>query len=308
MSHKIHAYTLIAAILVSQAAWAQTRPKVDLPRDVAFRSRSAPKRDLQTDMTQQLASAQSQARRLQAEHRKLSDELKAIQALAKEEKAQKTLAMVSELIEARQKQHTAQITRLNQRVQKIRAALASFEKRNQASNRINTVAPTFSARTLTGQRINSSQNKGKIVVLEWFNPECQFTRYAYQRGKLTQLARQYANRDDVTWLSVCSAPSKRPASLLKFVESHKIERPVIDDAKGQMAELFYAKATPQFIVVGKDGRIAYSGAFDNSLPKPKNGKITGYVANALTELLQGKPVTTPSTPVSGTPIKSGRPR
>ncbi|MCP4452035.1 MAG: redoxin domain-containing protein, partial [Planctomycetes bacterium] len=138
------------------------------------------------------------------------------------------------------------------------------------------------------------------------NPECQFTRLAYQRGKVNNLARQYANNGNVTWLGVCSTSSNKPASLLKFIESHKIEHPIISDTTGQMAKLYYAKATPQFVIIGKNGKIAYSGAFDNSLPRPKDGKITGYVANAIKEILLGKPATVPSTPLAGTPIRIGR--
>ena len=306
MSHKIGRYTLIAIILVAQTAWSQTRPKADPRRDMALRGRTTPRREIQTDMAQQLVNAQSQARRLQAEHRELSEELKAIQALAKEEKAPKTLEKINELIETKNRLFAAQFKKLSERVQRIKAAQMSLEKRDQAQNRINTIAPAFSARTVTGETISSTQNKGKIVVLEWFNPECKFTRYAYQRGKIPELAQRYINHENVTWLGVCSTPSSRPSSLPSFMQTYKIQHPIIDDTSGQMAKLFYAKTTPQFMIIGKDGRIAYSGPFDNSLPKPKNGKVTGYVANALAEILQGKPVTIQTAPASGTPISTVR--
>jgi peroxiredoxin len=306
MSHKATRCILIGAILITQTVWSQTRPGAAQERSRAPRGRTAPQRDMQADMTRQLTDAQSQIKKIQAEQRKFNTDLNAIHALATEEKAAKTLDKINQLIKARNVQYRVQVKNLSQRVLRIKTTMASLAKRNQAENRINTMAPAFSAKTVSGETINSSQNKGKVIVMEWLNPECQFTRLAYQRGKVTDLARQYANRKDVTWLSVCSAQSNRPASLLKFMETHKIEHPVINDATGEMARLYYAKATPQFIIIGKDGKIAYSGAFDNSLPKPKDGKVTGYVANALAEILQGKPVKIPSTPPTGTPIKTGR--
>jgi len=261
---------------------------------------------MQDEMAKQLTDVQSQIRRIQAEQRKFNTDLNVIHALATEEEAAKTLDKINQLIKTRNTQYRTQLNNLNQKVMRIKTALTSVAKRNQAENRIDTVAPPFSAKTVTGEKVTSSQNKGKVIVLEWLNPECQFTRLAYQRGKVTDLARQYANHKDVTWLGVCSAQSNRPASLLKFIETHKIKHPVINDATGQMARLYYAKATPQFIIIGKDGKIAYSGAFDNSLPKPKDGKVTTYVANALTEILQGQPVTLASIPPAGTPIKADR--
>ena len=304
MFHKATRCILIGAILITQTVWSQTRPAAP-ERNRALRGRTAPQRDMQADMARQLTDAQSQIQKIQAEQRRLNADLNAIHALAAEEKAAKTLDKINQLIKTRNTQYRTQLNNLSQKVRRIETTMASLAKRNQAKNRINTMAPPFSAKTVTGETINSSQNKGKVIVLEWLNPECQFTRLAYQRGKVTELARQYANREDVMWLCVCSAQSNRPASLLKFIETNKIERPVINDATGQLAKLYYAKATPQFIIIGKDGKIAYSGAFDNSLPKPKDGKVTGYVASALTEILQGKPVTIPSIPPAGTPIKIG---
>lgn len=306
MSHKTTRCILIGALLITQAAWSQTRPGATSERGRALRGRTSPQRNMQDEMARQLADIQSQIRKIQAEQRKFNTDLNVIHALATEEKAAKTLDKINQLIKTRNAQYRTQLSNLNQKVMRLKTTLTSTAKRNQAENRINTAAPTFSERTVTGEKVTSRQNKGKVIVLEWLNPECQFTRLAYERGKVTALARQYADHKDVTWLGVCSAQSNRPASLLKFIETHNIKHPVINDATGQMARLYYAKATPHFIIIGKDGKIAYSGAFDNSLPKPKDGKVTGYVANALTELLQGEPVTIQNIPPAGTPIRTER--
>ncbi len=308
MSHKIAQCVLMAAILITQTAWSQSRPRTLQDRNLQLRGRETPQRNAQMDMTQKMAETEAQIRKLKAEQHKLNTDLKAIQALATEEKAKKTLNKVNELLKIRNAGYNAQLTRLNQRLQRTKTIVANYAKRNQAKNRINTVAPAFSATTVSEDKVNSSQYKGKVIVLEWLNPECQFTQYGYQRGKVTSLAKQYAQNKDVAWLGVSSTTLKKPSSLSAFIRQFKIEHPVINDTSGQIARLYYAQSTPHFIVVGKDGKIAYSGAFDNSLPKPKDGKITGYVANALKEVLEGKPVTIPTISPAGTPINAGRRR
>jgi len=267
-----------------------------------------PQRNAQMNMTRQMAETEAQIRKLKAEQHKLIANLRTIQTLATEEKAQKTLNKVNEILRTRNAEHHAQLSKLNQRLQRAKTIVANYAKRNQAQNRINTVAPAFSATTISGDKVNSNQYKGKVIVLEWLNPECQFTQYGYQRGKVTNLAKQYAKNKDVVWLGVSSTKLKKPSALSAFIKQFKIQHPVINDASGQMARLYYAQSTPHFVVVGKKGKIAYSGAFDNNLPRPKDGKITGYVANALKELLEGKPVTIPTIAPAGTPINAGRRR
>jgi len=306
MSHKITGTILLAAVFVTQAAWSQVQPMSDVERNIQMRGRPNPQRDAQADIIKQMGDIQSEITKLQAEKHKFNSDLKTIQALAAEEKATKTLSKINKLIKTRTAQYDSKLKDLSQRLVRIKTTIANYAKRNQAENRINTVAPAFSATTVQGKKISYGQLKGKVIVLEWLHPECKFTRYAYQRGKVKELTKEYANHEDVVWLGICSTKTDKPNSMSDFVKKNKIKHPIIDDASGQIARLYYAKTTPHFVIVDKDGKIAYSGAFDNSLPKPKDGKVTGYVANAISEILQGKPVTVPSVAPVGTPIKAGR--
>ena len=45
-------------------------------------------------------------------------------------------------------------------------------------------APDFTLPDLDGNQVTLSSLRGKIVVLEWFNPECPFVRYAHSDGPL----------------------------------------------------------------------------------------------------------------------------
>jgi peroxiredoxin len=298
---------------MSQTAWSQTRPgdniRLRTDRNVEnLRSRTNVQGDTRVTAQRQIADLNIQIMRLQAEEKTVVAELKDVQVLATEEKAEKTLEKLTQLIKAKESDYGRRIGALQQRLQRLTTAMETTAKRNEAENRINTLAPVFTAKSFTGQDINFSDYKGKIVVLEWFNPECQYTKFAYQKGRLPALARQVSDDKDVVWLGVYSAQSTDPLAILNFIKQSNIDHPVINDASGQIARLYYAKATPQVIIVDKDGKIAYSGTFDNSLPKPRDGKVIGYAENALTEVLQGKPVTVPVTPPTGTPIRAGRVR
>ena len=61
-----------------------------------------------------------------------------------------------------------------------------------------------------------------------------------------------------------------------------------------MGRSYGAKNTPVMFVVGKDGKVAYTGAIDDEPAPGKTGK-TNYVAKALDELIAGSQVSTSKT-------------
>ena len=53
-------------------------------------------------------------------------------------------------------------------------------------------APDFTLTDSAGQTHQLSALRGKNVVLEWFNPDCPFVRFAHGQGPLKDLAQQVA--------------------------------------------------------------------------------------------------------------------
>src|SRR5688572_13173045 len=45
-------------------------------------------------------------------------------------------------------------------------------------------APDFALKDLDGKEVRLSSFKGKVVVLEWFNPGCPFVKNAHTKGSL----------------------------------------------------------------------------------------------------------------------------
>jgi hypothetical protein len=92
-------------------------------------------------------------------------------------------------------------------------------------------------------------------------------------------------------------PNRTDSSDAK-TEFHKTARlagSMIDDQGGKVARALAAQRTSEVVLVGKDGRILYRGAIDDSR---EPGRVSArYVATALDEHLTGKPVAKTTTDV-----------
>src|SRR5262245_54798891 len=60
-------------------------------------------------------------------------------------------------------------------------------------------APDFELSDLDGKKIKLSSLRGKVVVLEWFNPECPFVNASHTKGSLVGTAARHI-KEGVTWL------------------------------------------------------------------------------------------------------------
>jgi hypothetical protein len=158
-----------------------------------------------------------------------------------------------------------------------------------------------------GQTHSFSEYRGKIVVLEWTSPICEFTIRHYDSGGM-KTEQDYGASKHVVWIPVNTAlpnsPSYRDsAGLQDLLADRKISSPfVIMDEDGKLGKLFGAHATPSAAVIDATGKLAYLGAFDD---KPWGDGTEGfkYVRTALDELSAGKKVTIDFTRSYGCSIK-----
>ncbi len=175
---------------------------------------------------------------------------------------------------------------------------------------IGTKAPNFTLKDTDGKEVKLADFAGKIVVLEWFNPQCPFVVAAHEKdGALRDMSAKVA-REGVVWLSINSgAPGKEGAGLevsKKMREEWKIGNPVLIDESGDVGRMYGAKTTPHMFIIDAKGMLAYRGALDNA-PRGKleGDKKINYVEDALAELKAGKPVTTKETRAYGCSVKYG---
>jgi peroxiredoxin len=164
-------------------------------------------------------------------------------------------------------------------------------------------APSFELKSFDGKTVKLTDYRGKIVVMEWFNFECPFSKYHYEtKNTMAQLAKKYKSKN-VVWFAVNSTNHTTPEANIKFSQKNKLAFPILDDRSGKVGRAYGAKTTPHIFVINPRGRIVYDGAIDDSpLGKKKEG-VTNYVDNVLAELTTGKAVSTKNTKPYGCTVK-----
>jgi peroxiredoxin len=166
-------------------------------------------------------------------------------------------------------------------------------------------APNFTLKNYNGKEIKLADYKDKIIVLEWFNYECPFVRYHYQKAStMKDLAAKYKDKN-VVWLAINSTSHQEIEKNREFVKKNKVLYPILDDSSGVTGKAYKAKTTPHIFIINTEGNIAYNGAIDNApLGKvPENEKLVNYVDKALEELIAGKEVSTTKTKPYGCSVK-----
>ena len=181
-------------------------------------------------------------------------------------------------------------------------------KTEAAALKIGAPAPAFSLKDLTGKTVNLADYKGKVVVLEWFNPECPFVKKHHE--KFTTMVDTYNAFKDkgVVWIAINSgAPGKEGAGLDKNKKAStdwKLPYSVLLDETGATGKAYGAKTTPHMYIINADGNLAYQGAIDNDRSADKAGSVN-YVKQALTQVLAKETVTEAETKPYGCSVKYG---
>jgi peroxiredoxin len=171
-------------------------------------------------------------------------------------------------------------------------------------------APDFTLPDLDGKSVSLSQYRGKVVVLEWFNPGCPFVRASHTGGSLKGLAAKHAS-EGVVWLAINSGgPGKQGAGVeanRQALTQFGMQHPVLIDESGSVGQLYGAERTPHMYVVNAEGVLVYRGAIDNSPDgegqSPEGGKLVNYVESAIGAVRTGAKVSPAETKPYGCGVK-----
>lgn len=182
------------------------------------------------------------------------------------------------------------------------------EKHAEAAAKVGEAAPAFTLTDLDGKTVKLSDFSDKVVVLEWFNPECPFVVKHHDEAKknmtFNKLYDEY-NSKGVVFLAINSSASGKQGNgkelNIKKKAEYKMQYPVLLDESGEVGRTYGAKTTPHCFVINK-GTLVYKGAIDNNQNIDKAGD-KNYVKNALDEVLAGKAVTEAETKSYGCSVK-----
>ncbi len=164
-------------------------------------------------------------------------------------------------------------------------------------------APNFTLKTTDGKDWSLADAKGKVVVLEWVNPECPVCVRVCQTGVLADTIKGVkAAYPDAVYVAINSSAA-RPSSLsstASYLAANKIEIPALLDTDGAVGLQYRAKTTPHCFVIDADGVLVYQGALDDGR---NGGAKTNYVVNAVNALKAGEAISPSSTKPYGCGIK-----
>jgi peroxiredoxin len=171
-------------------------------------------------------------------------------------------------------------------------------------------APQFAAVDSNGYTHRIGDYAGKVVVLEWTNADCPYTRKHYSSDNMQSLQR-LARQNDVVWLSVISsAPGKQGyvdgAGANALTRSHGAEpTAVLLDPTGSVGRLYHAKTTPELFVIDKNGVLQYMGGIDSIVSADSSdiAKAEPYFKEAMMAVVAGTPVPHPVTRPYGCSVK-----
>jgi peroxiredoxin len=175
---------------------------------------------------------------------------------------------------------------------------------------VGSAAPDFSLPDANGKTHSLSENKGKYVVLEWFNPECPFVKKHYGSGNMQKLQDQYTSKG-VVWFSIDSnAPGAEghmtPEQAQQVMKKWNTKQTaLLLDPDGEAGRSYGARNTPHMFVINPEGKIVYEGAIDSkATPNPDDiTSSTNYVKVALDESMSGKAVSNANTRPYGCSVK-----
>ena len=171
-------------------------------------------------------------------------------------------------------------------------------------------APDFSGTASDGKSYHLADYRGKLVVLEWHNNGCPYTRKHYNSGNMQKLQKQWTARG-VAWFTVISSAPGKQGYVNANDENTYMSKmgaaptAALLDPTGAIGHLYDAKTTPQMIVINPQGVIVYDGAIDNRATsdlKDIQG-ATNYVGLALEQSMAGKNVDVAATRPYGCSVK-----
>jgi peroxiredoxin len=168
-------------------------------------------------------------------------------------------------------------------------------------------APDFVLSDLDGgeHRLSDYTAQGKVVVLEWFNPDCPFVMKHHKNSRSMAETHAAASSKGVVWLAINSGAQGRQGHGLdrnrQAKSDYGITYPILLDESGKVGKSYRAKTTPHMFIVDAKGYLVYDGAIDNEPDIQKLG--TNHVRAALEELFAGKEITVNETKPYGCSVK-----
>jgi peroxiredoxin len=166
-------------------------------------------------------------------------------------------------------------------------------------------APDFTLVDTNGVKRTLSEHKGKLVVLEWINPQCPFVVNCYKtKAMQTAYDRVKALDKGVVWLAINTTYSTTTNENDLWIKRYDLKYPILLDFDGDVGRMYDARRTPHMFVIDKKGVLRYHGAIDDNPFSSKSAdEVTNYVVNAVQQIANDETVTPDYTKPYGCSVK-----
>ena len=190
----------------------------------------------------------------------------------------------------------------------VSVAMGALSTTASAKATIGKAAPAFTLKDTAGKEHKLADFKGKVVVLEWINPDCPVCRRVFESGVVANTKKEASKADkDVVYIMVNSTHYMDAAGSAAYMKRHKMESvPALVDQDGTVGRLYGAATTPHVFVIDDKGVLRYQGAIDDDPHgrKAKRGEdVMNYVVNAVRQIKNGDTVTPSETRSYGCGVK-----
>jgi len=169
---------------------------------------------------------------------------------------------------------------------------------------IGTPAPAFDLPTIEGGQVRSDDIAADVLVVAFLCNHCPYVKHV--ETTLGQLAGTYG-ADDVAFVGICSNDvTTHPDDGAEHLRGQAARAgwtfPYAIDESQDVASAYHAACTPDFFVFGRDRRLVYRGAMDESSPRNERPLTGDELRRAIDLTLAGEPVPDPHIPPLGCSI------
>jgi peroxiredoxin len=161
---------------------------------------------------------------------------------------------------------------------------------------LNESTPNFELPDLNGKIHRLSDERGKIVIMNFWSCECPHSERADHA--LMAMSVQWAH--DVAMLSIASNRSESIQSIEEAAKARRLPI-VLIDAGHSVADLYNAQTTPHAFVIDREGFLRYRGAVDDVTFRQRK-PTRFFLDEAVEALLEGRLPALAETPAYGCTI------
>lgn len=169
-------------------------------------------------------------------------------------------------------------------------------------------APAFTLTDAKGKEHKLEDYKGKIVVMQWINPDCPVCRRVVTSGLVAEMKTELKkiNEKEIVYIAINSTHYQAADVGAEYFKKHELKaNAILNDMDGKVGKMYGAKTTPHMFVIDKEGVLRYEGAFDND-GRGRNANRTNYVVAAVQAIEAGETVAPERTKAYGCSVKYAR--